>query len=174
MLSRSNPSHRAAVRIAQTDARGWRRRLASQASATDGFTLPEILVVMLIIGILAAIAIPAFLSQTNKANDAQAKELVRNAETAAETYALDHGGSYTNLSPAEIAAEEPTIATTASKQQAYLSVAKASNGNEYTLTAKATDEDELTITRSANGVVSRTCHSPKLKTGCSRAENASW
>ena len=49
---------------------------------------------MLIIGLLAAIAIPAFFNQRNKANDASAKESVRTAQTSLETLATDMGGSY--------------------------------------------------------------------------------
>ena len=48
---------------------------------------------ILIIGILAAIAIPSFLNQKSKANDAQAKELARTAQTTAETIATDNNGS---------------------------------------------------------------------------------
>lgn len=147
--------------------------LADVRHGNDGFSLPELLVVLLIIGVLAAIAIPAFLSTTAKANDAQAKELVRNAQTTAETIANEHGGSYEDVTRTELAAVEPTIAIAESKQHAWLSNATP-GASEYSITATATDGDELTIARAADGTVSRTCHSPELKTGCSGAENSSW
>jgi type IV pilus assembly protein PilA len=55
-----------------------------------GFTLPEILVVLIIIGILAAIAIPVFLNQRRKGYDAGVKSDLRNAATAQETYLVDY------------------------------------------------------------------------------------
>ena len=52
---------------------------------------------ILIIGVLAAIAIPSFLDQKGKADDATAKEVVRAAAQAAETYETEHSGNYAGI-----------------------------------------------------------------------------
>jgi prepilin-type N-terminal cleavage/methylation domain-containing protein len=64
-------------------------RIRKRMKGQKGFTLIELLVVIIIIAILAAIAIPTFLGQRQKAQDAAAKSLVRNAMTAYESAYVD-------------------------------------------------------------------------------------
>src|SRR5580704_17679220 len=130
-----------------------------QLRGDHGFTLIEILVVVFIIGVLAAIAIASLLSQQSKSFDAVAKEVAHNGQTAAETYSTEHEGKYDNLSPEALHEVDITLQTAAGNRDAYLSVAEAKeSGRGYVLMAVAAGGgDSFTITRKENGEVSRTC-----------------
>jgi type IV pilus assembly protein PilA len=85
-----------------------RQRMSREES---GFTLVELLVVMLILGLLIAVAIPTFFNQKQKANDADSKAMAHTAQTAIETYATDNNGTYVGADQAALTAIEGTVDT---------------------------------------------------------------
>jgi type IV pilus assembly protein PilA len=114
----------------------------------------ELLIVILIIGLLAEIAIPTFLGQSDKAGDAVAKSQARTAQTAAETIGTDHDGDFSNVSVASLGVIEPTLNGTG----ATLTAAAPTAANKgFTVSSRAMDGNSFTITRAGDGTVTRTC-----------------
>jgi prepilin-type N-terminal cleavage/methylation domain-containing protein len=80
--------------------RSWRIWEINSAR-TNGFTLIELLIVIAIIAILAAIAIPQFAIYRNRGFDAQVKYDLKNAALAQERFfSTNNNQNYQNCGPA--------------------------------------------------------------------------
>jgi type IV pilus assembly protein PilA len=121
-------------------------------SNEEGFTLIEILVVILIIGVLSAIAIPVFLNQRKTANDSAVESDVKNIATILQTLPPDSlqfskqsivgSTGVTRLvyiSKGEVKTEDvPTSSgmwwSITGNSNSYCVLAYHANGNKYTQT----------------------------------------
>src|SRR5204863_2348259 len=111
-----------------------RKRLADRSE--EGFTLIELMVVVLIIAILLAIAIPSFLGARSKAQDRAAQSNARNALTAEKTFYTDN----------QVYTDTPTAMTAIEGSLSYVTAFTAAQGSKEVAIKRANVTTGATVT----------------------------
>jgi len=86
--------------------------IEGEEAAEAGFTLIELMVVLLIIAILLAIAIPTFLGVTSSANDRAAQSNLTNALTESSAVYQANSQSYTGITASTLSGSAPEFSWT--------------------------------------------------------------
>ena len=99
----------------------------------SAFTIVELLIVVVIIGIIAAIAVPKFASTKGKANAAALRADLRNLASAQEAYFHEHSWYTTDTAALKYNASRGVVLTIISATQGGWA-AKATHPQSYPLT----------------------------------------
>jgi prepilin-type N-terminal cleavage/methylation domain-containing protein len=117
--------------------------LSKMKRNNKGFTLIELMIVVAIIGILAAIAIPQFNSYRQKAHDSAAKSQLKNLATAMESFYVDKD-TYTG-------ADEAALATYGYQTDGDIDVTVAPAATSWSATASHSNGSQKFEWNSASG-----------------------
>ena len=118
-----------------------------------GFTLVELLVVMLVMAILMGIAIPLFLSQRGKGEDASAKAHARQLVTHLEACGIDQQGDFTACDQATMVALNTGLPLGTGTGQVEV---VDSGVGEFEIRARSKSGRDFVVTRNGGGLT-RTC-----------------
>ena len=116
----------------------------------DGFTLIELMVVVLIIAILLAIAIPTFLGARERANDRAAQSSLRNSLTAAKTIYTD-SQDYSQATATALDDVEPSLSHVTTASTDFKIVSVDSDADTFQAAALSESGTCFVIQESASG-----------------------
>ncbi|NOZ70084.1 MAG: type II secretion system major pseudopilin GspG [Deferribacteres bacterium] len=131
-------------------------RNAGKLDGTAGFTLIEMMVVVIIIGILAALVVPRLMSRTDEARVTEAKIQIKNFETALKLFKMDNGFYPSTEQGLQALISPPTTGRIPEnyKPGGYLdkkSIGPDPWGHEYVYISPGPDSDYEIISYGADG-----------------------
>jgi type IV pilus assembly protein PilA len=145
-----------------------------------GFTLSEVMVTIVIVGILSSIALPSYVNQVNRSRQNEAASTISQIQTTIASYADEFGvlpNSWSELNDTSAVMTDNGPAFSDNFDQitlagGYYDVVISNNDNLFTITATREDEPNLNViacvnlTNGASGINQGTQNATALAPNC--------
>jgi prepilin-type N-terminal cleavage/methylation domain-containing protein len=151
---------------------------AQRACSEEGFSLIELLVVILVLGLLLGIGVTSFSGQTNRSGDGKSKSVAKTVATALEecylqTRSYPTCGATAGAKMKKLDLLQADVTLGGGTDQAALTFPSGVADN-YSVKVLAPSGATWAIDRTSGGTPVRTCTAPSYPRGDCRSAGQSW